>query len=139
MAISLSTLARNALLDSIETYAGGTAKLNVYQLTTGSAVPAADTAAVPGTLLAAITCPADYMQAASGGSMVKGTAAWSDTSADAAGTAGFFRLCKNDGTTVCVQGSAGTAGAADLVVDNAVFAAGQTFTVTTFTLTAPNA
>ena len=138
MAISLSTLARNALLDSIETYGGGTAKINVYQLTIGSAVPGADTAAVPGTVLAAITNPADYFTAASGGSMVK-TGTWSDTSADASGTCSFFRMCKNDGTTTIVQGSIGTAGTCDMVVDNAVFAAGQTFTVTTFTLTAPNA
>lgn len=137
MAISLTTLARNALLDSIETYAGGTAIVNVYQLTTGSAAPAADTAAVPGTLLAVITNPADWFQSASGGSIVKSAAAWSDASANAAGTAGFFRLCKNDGTTNVLQGTVGTAGA-DMIVDNAVFAAGQTFTVTEFTLTAPN-
>jgi hypothetical protein len=64
---------------------------------------------------------------------------WSDTSADAAGTCSFFRLVKNDGTTNVLQGSIGTAGTCDMVVDNQVFAAGQTFTVTTFTLTAPNA
>jgi hypothetical protein len=136
MTISLSTLCRNARLDAISTYAGGTAKLNVYQLTTGSSAPAADTNAVPGTLLAAITNPATYMGAASGGSAVK-SGTWSDTSADAAGTAAFFRLVKNDGTTVVLQGTVGTA-AADMIVDNAVFAAGQTFTVTTFTLTDGN-
>lgn len=137
MTIALSTLCRNARLNTIETYAGGTAVLNVYQITTGSAVPAADTGAVPGTLLAQITNPADYFTAASGGSMVK-AGTWSDTSADSAGTADFFRLCKNDGTTCVLQGSMGTA-AADMIVDNAVFAAGQTFTVTTFTLTDGNA
>lgn len=137
MTIALTTLCRNARLNAIETYAGGTAKLNVYQLTTGSSAPAADTAAVPGTLLAQITCAADYFNAASGGSMTfLGT--WSDTSADAAGTAGFFRLCKNDGTTNVLQGTVGTSGA-DMIVDNAVFAVGQTFTVTQFTLTDGNA
>jgi hypothetical protein len=52
MALSFTTLARNAILDSIETYAGTAAVVKVYQMTTGSAVPAADTAAVPGTVLA---------------------------------------------------------------------------------------
>ena len=137
MAITLTTLCRDARLNAIETYAGGTAIINIYQLTTGSSTPGVNTGAVPGTLLAAITCPADYFQAASGGSMIKGTAAWSDTSADAAGTAALFRLCKNDGTTPVLQGSVGTA-ATDMIVDNAVFAAGQTFTVTTFSLTDGN-
>ena len=137
MAITLSTLARNARLNAIETYAGGTAILNIYQITTGSAAPSADVNVFPGTVLAAITNPADYFTAASGGSMVK-NGTWSDTSADAAGTAGYFRLCKNDGTTCVMQGTVGTAGA-DMIVDNAVFAAGQTFTVTTFTLTDGNA
>ena len=86
MAITLSTLCRNARLDAIETYAGGTAILNVYQLTAGSSAPSADVDAVPGTLLAQITNPADYFNAASGGSITK-NGTWSDTSADAAGTA----------------------------------------------------
>ena len=137
MALSFTTLARNALLDSIETYAGTAAVVKVYQMTTGSAVPAADTAVVPGTVLATITNPSDYFTAASGGSMTK-TGTWSDTSADAAGTCAFFRMYKADGTTNVLQGSIGTAGTCDMVVDNQVFAAGQTFTVTTFTLITAN-
>src|SRR5512143_116613 len=112
MAIQLTTLTRNARLNAIETYAGTGAKINVYDL--AGAAPAADTAAVSGVLLAQISMPEDYFTAASGGSMVK-TGTWSDTSADAAGTADFFRLVKTDGTTNVLQGSAGTAAAADLV------------------------
>jgi hypothetical protein len=137
MTIQLTTLCRNARLNAIETYAGTAAVFNIYQLTAGSAAPDANTAAVPGTVLAAITCPSDYLNAASGGSItLLGT--WSDTAANAAGTAGFFRMCKTDGTTCVLQGTMGTA-AADMIVDNAVFAAGQTFTITAFTLTDGNA
>ena len=136
MAIQLAIATRNARLDAIETYAGTGAVINVYQLTAGSAVPSADVAAVPGVVLASISNPADYFTAASGGSIVK-TGTWSDTSANAAGTADFFRMCKADGTTCVLQGTMGTA-TADMIVDNAVFAAGQTFTVTTFTLTDGN-
>lgn len=137
MTISLSTLCRNARLNAIPTYGGGTAIVNVYQLTTGSAAPTVDTGPVPGTLLAQITCPATYLAAASGGSAIK-AGTWSDAAADAAGTAAFFRLCKNDGTTPVLQGTMGTA-AADMIVDNAVFAVGQTFTVTVFSITDGNA
>jgi hypothetical protein len=63
---------------------------------------------------------------------------WQDASADAAGTAGHFRIYASDGTTVHAQGTVGTSGA-DLNVDNVVFAAGQQFTITGFTITAGNA
>lgn len=137
MAIQLSDAVRNARLNAIETTLGGTAILKIYQLAGGTA-PANCAAAISGTVLATITNPADYFNAASGGSMTK-NGTWSDTSADAAGTAQFFRLFANDGTTCGLQGSAGTAAGADLVLDNAVFAAGQTFTVSAFTLTDGNA
>lgn len=136
MTIQFSDTVRNARLDAIETTIGTAAVIKVYQLAGGTA-PANCAAAISGTVLATITNPSDYFTAASGGSMVK-TGTWSDTSADAAGTAQYFRVFKADGTTTCIQGSAGTAAASDMVVDNAVFAAGQTFTVSTFTLTDGN-
>ncbi len=135
MALQLSVAARNARLDAIETTLGGTARLAIYQLAGGTA-PANCAAAIAGTVLATVDNPGDYFTAASGGSMVK-TGTWSDTSADAAGTAQFFRLCRGGGTICDLQGTVGTA-TTDMIVDNAVFAAGQTFTVTTFTLTDAN-
>jgi hypothetical protein len=77
------------------------------------------------------------MAAASGGTKDK-SGTWTDSSADATGTAGHFRLYASDGTTCHAQGTVGTSGA-DMIVDNTSFATGQSFTVTTFTLTAGNA
>ena len=67
-------------------------------------------------------------------------ATWEDTSADATGTAAHFRIYASDGTTCHAQGTVtATGGGGDLTVDNTSFASGQSFTVTTFSLTAGNA
>lgn len=134
MAIQFSVNVRNGRLNAIETVTGGTAVLKIYDLTAGA--PAACADAITATVLATITCPADWMAAASGGSVVK-AGTWSDTSADAAGTADFFRLFANDGTTCNIQGVVGAG--QDMTLDNYVIAAGQTVTISTFTITDGNA
>jgi hypothetical protein len=79
------------------------------------------------------------MSAASAGSKaLLGT--WQDTSADATGTAGYFRILDSTGTTCHAQGTiTATGGGGDLTLDNTSIASGQTVTVTSFTLTAGNA
>lgn len=135
MAVQLSTAVRNARLDAIETTVGPSA---VLKIRTGSA-PANVGTADSGTVLATIPLPSDWMAAASGGSKtLSGT--WQDASADAAGTAGHFRLYASDGTTAHMQGTVtATGGGGDMTVDNTSFAAAQSFTVTSFTLTDGNA
>jgi hypothetical protein len=79
------------------------------------------------------------MAAASGGSKAK-SGTWEDTSADATGTAGHFRLYASDGVTVHAQGTVtATGGGGDMTLDNTSIASGQAVTVTTFTITAGNA
>lgn len=135
MAIQLSVAARNARLDAIETAAGASAVLKIFS----GAPPATCATADSGTLLASLTLPADYMAAASAGSKVK-AGTWEDTSADGTGTAGHFRLYATGGTVCHLQGTVTlTAGGGDMTVDNTSFAAGQAFTVTTFTLNEANA
>lgn len=135
MTVQLSTAVRNARLDAIETTIGATALLRVY---TG-AMPADAAAASTGTLLAECTLPADYMAAASSGSKAK-SGTWEDTSANNNGTAGYFRIFDNAGTTCHLQGTVtATGGGGDMEVNNTTFASGQAFTVTTFTLTDGNA
>ena len=125
MTIQYGLVLRNAQLDQIETSIGATALLRIY---TGSAPATADAAAT-GTLLGEIALPADPFAAASGGAKAK-SGTWSDT-ADASGTAGYFRIWNS---TVChMQGTVGTSGA-DLIVDNTTFTIGQTYTVVTFTI-----
>jgi hypothetical protein len=135
MAIKLSIAVKNSMLNGFESGIGASA---VLLMRTG-APPAAITDADSGTVLATLALPADWMAAASGGSVSKSASAWADASADAAGTVGHFRIYASDGTTQHAQGTVtATGGGGDMTVDNAVFAPAQTFTITSFTLTAGN-
>lgn len=133
MALQFSVAARNGRLDAIETEAGTSA---ILKIRTGSA-PADCATADSGTVLATLNLPSDWMAAASSGSKAK-SGTWQDTSADNTGTAGHFRIYKSDGTTCVIQGTCGI-GTGDLQLDNTSIAAGQSVTVTAFTLTDGNA
>lgn len=135
MAIQLSVAVRNARLDAIEATIGTAA---VLKIRTGPQ-PANVAAAASGTVLATLSLPSDWMAAASSGAKaLAGT--WQDTSADSAGTAQHFEICASDGTTRHLQGSVtATGGGGDLEVQNTSFAAGQSFSITSFTLTDANA
>lgn len=132
MAIKISTAVANARLDTIESTIGTSAIIKIF---TGAA-PANCAAADSGTVLATVNLPSDWMSAAASASKAKlGT--WEDTSADATGTAAHFRLYASDGTTCHMQGTVGTSGT-DMTVDNTSFASGQSFTISTFTLSDPD-
>jgi hypothetical protein len=135
MAIQFSTAVRNARLDAIETAVGTSA---VLRIRTGAA-PVNVATADSGTVLATLNLPSDWLAAASGGTKaLSGT--WQDSSADATGTAAHFRIYASDGTTAHIQGTVtASGGGGDLIVDNTSFAAGQSFTITSFTLTEGNA
>lgn len=133
MALQYSTNVRNAKLDAVETTVGTSPILTIR---TGAA-PANCAAANTGTVLATVTLPSDWMAAAASGSKaLSGT--WQDTSADATGTAAHFRIHDSTGTTCHIQGTVGTS-ASDMIVDSTSFTATQSFSVTSFTLTAGNA
>lgn len=132
MALQYSVSVINARLDVIESTIGTSPILKVR---TGS-VPANCAASDTGTVLATVTLPSDWMAAASGGSKaLSGT--WQDASADNTGTAGHFRIYDSGGSTCHIQGTVGTSGT-DMVVDSTSFTAGQSFTVTGFTITGGN-
>lgn len=134
MAVQLSTAVRNAKLDAIETTAGVSA---ILKIRTGAA-PANCAAADSGTVLATINLPADWMAAASGGTKAK-SGTWSDTSADATGVAGYFRLYASDGVTCHMQGTVtASGGGGDMTLDNVNITAGGSVTVTAFTWTEGN-
>ena len=133
MAYQFSTAARNAALDAIETAIGTSPTLEIRS----GAAPATCATAASGTVLATMVLPSDYMAPASGGTKDK-SGTWQDTSADAAGTAGHFRL--NQGATCHWQGTVtATGGGGDLTLDNIVLAASQTVTITAMTMTAGGA
>lgn len=134
MTLQYSTSVRNAKLDSIETTIGTTP---IMRIRTG-APPANCGTADSGTVLAALTLPSDWMAAASSGSKAK-SGTWQDTSADNTGTAAHWRLYDSAGTTCHAQGTVtATGGGGDMTVDSTSFTAGQSFTVTTFTITDGN-
>ena len=135
MAFQLSVDARNATLAAIETEVGVNPILTI---STGS-VPADCGTANTGTVLATMVLPADWLSDAVGGSItLSGT--WQDLSADASGTAGYFRLHNNGGTTCHMQGTVTATGAGgDMQLDNTNIATGQQINITTFTITAGGA
>lgn len=135
MSIQESTAVRNARLDAIETTIGTAPKLVIL---TGS-VPANCAAAETGTRLAVMTLPSDWMSDAASGSKSKlGT--WQDSSADATGTAGYFRIYDSTGATCHMQGTVtATGGGGDLTLDNTSIATNQNIVITSFTLTEANA
>lgn len=134
MTVQYSVAVRNAALDSHESTIGTSP---IMTIRTG-AQPANCAAANTGTVLATLTLPSDWMSNASAGvKALLGT--WQDTSADATGTAAHFRIHDSTATTCHIQGSVSlSGGGGDMIVDNTSFVAGQTFTVSTFSITAGN-
>lgn len=135
MAFQLSVDARNATLQAIETEVGTNP---IMTISTGT--PPADCAtANTGTILATMVLPSDWLSAPALGSItLSGT--WQDLSADASGTAGYFRLHNNAGTVCHMQGSVtATGGGGDMQLDNTNIATGQQINITAFTITAGGA
>lgn len=133
MALQLSVSVRNARLDTIESTIGVSA---IMKIRTGAA-PADCATADSGTVLATINLPSDWMAAASAGSKAK-SGTWQDASADSTGTAAHFRIYDSGGTVCHIQGTVGQ-GTGDLSLDNTSLVAGQSVTITGFTLTDGNA
>lgn len=135
MGIQESVAVRNARLDAIEVTVGVSPILKILS----GAAPANCAAADTGTVGITATLPSDWMSNASSGSKAKlGT--WQDTSADNTETAGYFRLYDSTGTTCHLQGTiTATGGGGDMTLDNVSIAAGQSVTITGFTLTEANA
>ena len=130
MPYQVSVAVANGRLDSMEVTKGPS---QIVKMRTG-APPANCAAADTGTVLATINCPSDYMGNASAGTKAKlGT--WEDLSADAAGTDGHFREYASDGTTCHGQGDVtATGGGGVMTVDNVVFAPGQAFVITSYSI-----
>jgi hypothetical protein len=131
MAIAYSTAIRNARMDAITTAAGASALLRIYDGTR----PA--TGGTATTLLAELTCNATFAPAASGGVLTL-NAITQDSSANATGTATWFRIVKSDGTTHVLDGSVGTSGS-DLNLTTTSIVATQPVSVSSFVLTEGNA
>jgi hypothetical protein len=138
MAIQFNVATRNARLDTIESTNGTSCSLEIRS---GTKPGACATATSGGAVLATINLPSDWMAAASSGAKaIAGT--WEDLSADSTGTASFFRVYNSQSTkneTTCFLQGDVAASASDMNVSSVSFTAGQSFSVTSFTLTDGNA
>jgi hypothetical protein len=118
------------------TDAGTAAVINIYSGT----VPAdADTALGAQVLLAQLTMSGTSFPAATDlnpGARITANAITSDSSADATGTAAFFRILTQSGGTVTAQGTVGTA-SADLILNTTSITSGSTVSITAATVTLP--
>lgn len=130
--LQLGVSVRNARLDAIETTIGTSP---ILKIRTGTQ-PATCATASTGTVLATMTLPSDWLAAASSGSKaLSGT--WQDLTADNSGSAAHFELLDSGGSTVHMRGTVSTSGA-DLNLDSVSITAGQSVTITSFTLTEAN-
>lgn len=125
-----STRVRDAQNDAFETIAGASAVLKIFS----GAKPTNCAAANTGTILATVTLPADWLgNSAAGLKSMIGT--WQDPSADAAGTAGYFRIFNATDSVCDQQGTiTATGGGGDMTLDNVNFALGQPFSITSYSI-----
>jgi len=141
MATDITQLLQQILVDAaVDLFDGGVLEIR-------SGAPPGAGAADAGTLLVSITLPTPAFGAASGGDPASAAknGTWEDASADAAGTAGHYRIKQSgdaggsgEGTEERIEGTVTQTGSGgDLELDNDVIAAGQTVTITTFTVTHP--
>ena len=129
MALGYAAALRNSRLQAIVDLAGANAKVRIYS---GSRPATGGTAT---TQLAELTCGAT-LGTISAGVLTFG-AITQDTSADASGTASWFRVVKSDGTTHVMDGSCGTSGSDMNMVTTSV-TAGQPVSISSWTITESN-
>lgn len=130
MALAYSTALRNAQLDAITTAIGSSGKVRIYS---GTRPVTGGTAT---TLLAELPLSTTAAAAASSGVLTL-NAITTDSSADATGTASWFRILTS-GNTAVIDGNVGTSGS-DLNLNTVSIVSGGPVAISSFTITAGNA
>jgi hypothetical protein len=129
MALAYSTAVRNAMLDAITSAIGSSGLLRIYD---GSRPATGGTAT---TLLAELALTATAAPGAASG-VLTFSAITQDSSANATGTATWFRVTTSGGTAV-IDGSVGTSGS-DLNLTTTSIVATQPVSVSSFVITEGN-
>lgn len=133
MALKFPDAFRVTRAETITTRAGGGALLRIYD---GTRPVDADTAVGTQVLLAELTCGTPFAPAASTEGVVTANAITQDSSANATGTASWFRLVQSNGTTFVMDGSVtATGGGGDLTLTTTSITSGQPVQVTSFVVT----
>jgi len=131
MANRLSTAQRNTLADAY----GDSLNSGSFKVYTGTQPTSADDTAT-GTLLVTFTLPADAMSAAASGACSLSAAV--NGTAVAAGTAGWGRFLKTDGTTVVNDVAVSeSGGGGEAIISNATIAVDDALQLTSYTWTQP--
>lgn len=130
----ISVAARNAMCDALVDLLDAGSGAATIKLYTGTQPAGPGTAVGAQTLLGTLTCSDPAFGSASSGTATA-SAITSDTTADATGTATWFRAADSNGLAV-IDGSVGTS-AADLILDSVSIVAGGTIAVTAWTITMP--
>ena len=130
---SITTAVANRMLDFGLGINSNAAKLRIYS---GTVPTNADTALSGNTLLAELTMNADSFPAAASATLTA-NAITADSSADATGTATFFRLMGSDSNNqVLLQGTCGTA-TSDMILNTTSIVSGANVSISSFTITMP--
>lgn len=134
-ALKLSTLLKNATLDAFTAQIGAAALIDIYD---GTQPASPDTAVTTQNKLATLTGGTPFAPGAAGG-ILTANAINNGTGLAAAGTgktATWFRVSTSGGVAK-FDGSVANAGA-DMNINNTSIATGQTVSVSSLTVTAPN-
>lgn len=132
MTLSIVTATRNNMLDEITGDIGASGLLRIYD---GTPPTSANDALSGNTLLATLPLSATAAPAASGGVLTYSSIT-DDSSADATGTASFFRVLTS-GAAAVAQGSVGTSGE-DINLNTVSIVAGGNVAVSSLVWTAGN-
>lgn len=132
MAISYVATLRNTRMDAVKTAVDAGSGAGVIKVYAGSIPANADAALGGATLLGTLTFSDPSFPAASSG-VITASAITQDSSADATGTATFFRV-ETSAAAVVMQGTAGTSGT-DMILNTASIVAGGPIACTSFVLT----
>lgn len=131
MALSYITVVRNSMLDAIVTAVGASGLVRIYD---GTRPAGPGTAISTQVLLAELTCSATFGTVSGGVLTVSSITA--DSSANATGTATWFRVTTSAGAGV-IDGNVGTSGS-DLNLTSTGITTGQSVSITSFTITEGN-
>jgi hypothetical protein len=134
MALGFVTALRNTRLDAITTRQDGGSGAALLRIYDGSRPATGGTAT---TLLAELTLSDPSASAASSGTLTY-SAITADSSANATGTATWFRIVQSDGSTHVMDGSVGTSGS-DLNLNTTSIVSGAQVSISSFVLTEGNA
>jgi len=137
---SISNVAALAACNAIVDLLDGGAGAGLLRIYDGTQPANVDTAITSQVLLAELTCSDPAFGAAADAApnaTATASAITSDTSANATGTATWFRAVDSNGLGI-IDGSVGTA-SADLILDSVSITAGQTVAVNSWTFTVPEA